>query len=285
MKTCIYQICYSQETFENIPAGFLCLNHMKNERPDWRELWPMRNFLKTNELSEDVLYGFLSPKFSQKTLLNHSGVQDFLSQNYAGEDLVSFSPFWDLMALFKNVFEQGDFFHPGLSDTCQKLMSAYPLDLNLANCIMSSQNTIFCNYFLANKKFWSHWLILADYLVATSEQQNTELSIKLNAPTSYGEQQLSMKVFVQERLASLCLLAHPKFRCLNYSPFNIGPSTTPFNQFFHEAVLSDALKRAYVQTNQTSYLDAFASLRNSVIQKLYGGSDGGGKVSGFSSPL
>ena len=110
MKTCIYQICYSKDTFENIPDGFLCLDHLKNERPDWRELWPIRDFLKTNELSDGVLYGFLSPKFSQKTLLNHQGVQDFLLANYAGEDLVSFSPFWDLMAIFKNVFEQGDFF-------------------------------------------------------------------------------------------------------------------------------------------------------------------------------
>lgn len=268
MKTCIYQICYSKDTFENIPDGFLCLDHLKNERPDWRELWPIRDFLKTNELSDGVLYGFLSPKFSQKTLLNHQGVQDFLLANYAGEDLVSFSPFWDLMAIFKNVFEQGDFFHPGLANTCQKLVSAYALDLNLADCIMSSQNTIFCNYFLANKKFWTHWLTLADYLFASSEQENSDLYEELNAPTSYGEQQLPMKVFVQERLASICLLVHPNFRCLNYSPFNIGPSTTPFNQFFNEAVLSDALKRAYLQTKHISYLNAFATLRDSVIQQL-----------------
>jgi len=268
MKTYIYQICYSKKTFENIPDGFLSLDHLHNERSDWRELWPIRKFLKTNELSDNVLYGFLSPKFSQKTLLNHKGVQDFLLANYDGEDVVSFSPFWDLMALFKNVFEQGDFFHPGLSDACQKLVSTYALDLNLSDCIMSSQNTLFCNYFLANKKFWLHWLTLADYLVAISEEQVSDLSSQLNAPTSYGEQQLPMKVFVQERLASICLLSHPNFKCLNYSPFNIGPSTTPFNQFFNEAVLSDALKRAYVQTSHTSYLNAFASLRDSVIKQL-----------------
>jgi vesicle coat complex subunit len=133
---------------------------------------------------------------------------------------------------------------------------------------MSSQNTLFCNYFLANKKFWLHWLTLADYLVAISEEQVSDLSSQLNAPTSYGEQQLPMKVFVQERLASICLLAYPDFKCLNYSPFNIGPSTTPFNQFFNEAVLSDALKRAYVQTSHISYLNAFASLRDSVIKQL-----------------
>lgn len=271
MNTFIYQICYSKETFENIPDGFLRLDHLKNERSDWRELWPIRNFLKSNELSDGVLYGFLSPKFPQKTLLNYQGVQDFLSANYDGQDVVSFSPFWDLMAIFKNVFEQGDFFHPGLSDVCQKLVSAYSLNLNLADCIMSSQDTLFCNYFLANKKFWSHWLALADYLVEASENQSTDFAVRLNAPTSYGEQQLPMKVFVQERLASICLLAHKNFKCLNYSPFNIGSSTTPFNQFFNEAVLSDALKRAYVQTQHISYLNAFASLRDSVIRQLQEG--------------
>jgi len=77
-----------------------------------------------------------------------------------------------------------------------------------------------------------------------------------------------MKVFVQERLVSICLLANQHFQCLNYSPFNTGPSTTPFNRFFHEAVISDALKRAYMQTLHPAYLKEFASIRDSIIQQL-----------------
>ena len=58
MKTRIYQICYSKETLANVPVGFLVLDNVANERPDWREYWAIRNFLLNNYLSEDTLYGF-----------------------------------------------------------------------------------------------------------------------------------------------------------------------------------------------------------------------------------
>jgi len=71
MKTYIYQICYSPETLENIPEGFKVLDNLKNERPDWREFWAIRQFLKSNYLADDALYGFMSPKFPEKTGLNY----------------------------------------------------------------------------------------------------------------------------------------------------------------------------------------------------------------------
>ncbi|MEY4341763.1 MAG: hypothetical protein RL541_1267 [Pseudomonadota bacterium] len=268
MKTRIYQICYSPETMANVPDGFLMLNNVKNERADWREYWPIREFLRSNHLSDDVLYGFMSPKFGQKAGLQYQDIQKFLNENYSGQDVVSFSPFWDLVSIFKNVFEQGDFFHPGLSDTCQLFADAHVSGLNLQDSITHSQNTIFCNYFLAKKSFWLEWLALGELLFHESENQQTELSKKLNDTTSYGVQNLPMKIFVQERLATICLLANPKIKCLAYSPFEIGASTTLFNQFLREAILSDALKIAYSKTQQHSYLREFSSIRNEIIATL-----------------
>ena len=268
MKLFIYQICYSPETKQNIPEGFLALDNIANQRPDWREFWAIRNFLNSHVLSEDALYGFLSPKFSSKTGLDHLKIQSYLDKHYVDEDVVSFSPFWDLMAIFKNVFEQGDFFHPGLSESCQKFADSFLDGMDLKNSIMDSRNTIFCNYFLAKKEFWDKWLQLAEHLFFSAESNQSELGKLLNQHTTYGLQQLPMKVFVQERLVSICLLSNQQFKCLNYSPFNTGPSTTPFNRFFHEAVVSDALKRAYMQTLHPAYLKEFASIRDSIIQQL-----------------
>lgn len=268
MKTCIYQICYSPETMANVPEGFLVLDNLANERPDWREYWAIRQFLLNNYLSEDTLYGFFSPKFHSKTTLDHSKIQAFLASNYKDQDVVSFSPFWDLMSIFKNVFEQGDFFHPGLSETCQMFADRHAASLDLKDAITHSGNTIFCNYFLATKTFWMQWLKLGELLFSASELQHGELSEKLNADTSYGVQRVPMKVFVQERLATICLLANKGTKCLNFSPFEIGASTTPFNHFYHEAVISDSLKRAYIQTKDRSYLNEFSMLREKIIHKL-----------------
>lgn len=268
MKTCIYQICYSPETMSNVPEGFLALDNLANERPDWREYWAIRQFLLKNHLPEDTLYGFFSPKFSSKTSLDHTKIQTYLAEHYSGQDVVSFSPFWDLMSIFKNVFEQGDFFHPGLTETCQMFADQHIAAIDLKDSITHSGNTIFCNYFLAKKSFWEEWLKLGELLFQASEKNQGELSKKLNAETSYGTQRVPMKVFVQERLATICLLSNKEIKCLNFSPFEIGASTTPFNHFFHEAVLSDALKRAYVHTMNAAYLNEFSAIRENIIQKL-----------------
>jgi len=268
MKTRIYQICYSPETMANVPEGFLVLDNLKNERADWREYWPIRQFLKNNYLSDDVLYGFLSPKFPQKTGLNHENIQDFLNTHYSDQDVVSFSPFWDLSSIFKNVFEQGDFFHAGLTEACQAFSDIHLAGIDLRDSITHSQNNIFCNYFLAKKSFWLEWLELGELLFEEAENRRTELSKKLCATTTYGAQNLPMKIFVQERLATICLLTNKKFSCLSYSPFNMGSSTTPFNQFMRESVISDALKIAYTQTQEYSYLREFSSIRDGIIESL-----------------
>jgi len=268
MKTRIYQICYSPETMANVPEGFLVLDNLKNERADWREYWPIRQFLKNNYLSDDVLYGFLSPKFPQKTGLNHENIQDFLNTHYSDQDVVSFSPFWDLSSIFKNVFEQGDFFHAGLTEACQAFSDIHLTGIDLRDSITHSQNNIFCNYFLAKKSFWLEWLELGDLLFEEAENGRTELSKKLCDTTTYGTQNLPLKIFVQERLATICLLVNKRFSCLSYSPFNMGSSTTPFNQFIRESVISDALKIAYTQTQEYSYLREFSSIRDGIIESL-----------------
>ena len=65
MKVRIYQICYSQETLASIPEGFLPLNNVANERSDWRELWPIRNYNTIPKIDENphqqmVLYEYFS---------------------------------------------------------------------------------------------------------------------------------------------------------------------------------------------------------------------------------
>ena len=268
MKTQIYQICYSDETFDQVPEGFLALDNRDNVRSDWREYWPIRNFLLNNYLADDVLYGFMSPKFASKTLLDHAGIHQFLDSNYRDEDVISFSPFWDLSSIFKNIFEQGDFFHPGLANICKQFCDQFAAGLDTHHVITHSQNTIFCNYFLAKKKFWVEWLDLGEKLFQCAESSNSQLAQDLNHTTTYGVQQLPMKIFVQERIATIILLLNSEMKSLAFSTFNTGPSTTPFNQFLNEAVISDSLKMSYAKTKHPAYLNQFGKFRDEIILKI-----------------
>lgn len=74
----IHQIYYSEQTQRDSDRGFIGLDNLANARPDWREYWPIRNYLLKNRLNEDDYYGFFSPKFKAKTNLNADTVREFV---------------------------------------------------------------------------------------------------------------------------------------------------------------------------------------------------------------
>jgi hypothetical protein len=68
MKTGVYQFAYNNESFEARDSRFLFLDNRENPRPDWRECWPIRQFIFTQILEKDSLYGFF-PKSRDKTVI------------------------------------------------------------------------------------------------------------------------------------------------------------------------------------------------------------------------
>jgi hypothetical protein len=74
----LYQVIYSAETLASAEPAYRVLDNLANERPDWREYWPMRRFLLSNALDEDAFYGFFSPKFGAKTLIEPAQAEAFV---------------------------------------------------------------------------------------------------------------------------------------------------------------------------------------------------------------
>ena len=98
----VYQIYYSEGTKAQNDMGFIQLDNLLNVRPDWREYWPIRQFLLSVKLEDDTRYGFFSPKFREKTGLEASDVMNFIEND--DSDVVIFSPYFVQSALFFNVF-------------------------------------------------------------------------------------------------------------------------------------------------------------------------------------
>src|SRR5476651_1635003 len=98
----IYQIAYGKH--EELDPGFRVLDNSSNERPDWFEYWPIRNFLLGKPLEEDCFYGFLSPKFKEKTNLSAAAVHEFVSREGSTADVILLSPSLHLTAYHLNVF-------------------------------------------------------------------------------------------------------------------------------------------------------------------------------------
>lgn len=266
----LYQIFYSQKTKEAIDPGFQPLDNMANERPDWYEFWVIRSFLKNNSLDESRLYAFLSPSFRKKTGIAGADLQRFIGQAPSDVDVVLFSHGWDQIAYFRNVFEQGDYWHPGLMEVSKSFFSSTGIQLDLMAYFGHSMNSVFSNYFAAKPKFWRMWLEIAEHLWRVCEIEAGSLTDALRSSGQYvsGGQEAALKVFVQERIASV-LLATTQFQVISLDLSHMPPVLDRlfFEDLRTRKLLSacDTMKLEGSFSNNPFFDEAYEQCRSAIV--------------------
>ena len=257
----LYHIAYNAKTLQEAPPGYAILDNVDSARNDWREYWPIRNFLLEQTLDDGAYYGFLSPRFIEKVGLRHDQVCAIVRAAGDATDVVSFSPQPDMGAFFLNIFEQEELFHPGFSAASDAFFAAAGVEVEVGTLLMDSRQVIFSNYFVARPAFWRAWLALNEQLFSICEGEDSPLKQTLVMQTTYpGDVQ--RKVFLMERIASLLLTLDPAWRVHAYNTFDCAWSASRLAQFKLEAVLSDALKIAMKEQGFHDYREAFATLRD-----------------------
>ena len=273
-----FQIFYNAATRAALDPAFEPLDNSANERPDWYEYWPIRNFLRANTLEESTYYGFLSPQFFQKTALSGRQVLDFAGQ--AGDaEVITFSPHPCHGACFYNVIEQGNNTIPGFLEVATAFFRELDPALRLETIVNDSRNTVFSNYFLAKPRFWHSWDRVVSRLFDLAEAPGSPLHQALNRPVVYAKDDgdakpLQMKVVLMERVVSL-LLASRAFKTRNYPPFAL-PLSAAFAGRLPELVALDALKIAYAETGDPHFLRQFAERRDKLAAAAWFGGKGAG---------
>lgn len=256
----LYQIAYSAQIMNEIEPGYLVLDNLDNSRPDWREYWPMRNFLLTRDLDEDAFYGIFSPKFGSKTLLSYEHTRQCIAQVASRADVVLFSPQPDMGAFFLNVFEQGETFDPGFIEVFERFLEQIGRKVDLRGMVMDFRQIVFSNFFVARPAFWRAWFEFSEKLYAICEGPDSPLQRLLTQPTNYGDG-VPRKVFMLERLATFLLATQPEWQSVAIDPFPFCWSMTKFREYPDEAIISDALKLASREQGYPEYLQVFGRLR------------------------
>lgn len=251
----LYQILNHYTPRESLDSGFLTLDNSANEKPDWFEYWPMRNFLVNEPLNEDSFYGFVSPKFKYKTNLSAAAARDFVSGQNGAADVVLLSPSIHLTAYHWNVFKFGDFVHPGLLDVANLFFRRIGEPTNLHEMVTNSSNEVYSNYIIAKPRFWRAWLNVTEQLYAIAESPTDPLGMKLREPTIYrGNRNVQMKIFIMERIATWLLARDSQFRARARDPFVARSRVYKLPG----AIVCDALKIAYVTSGcKEEYRDVF----------------------------
>jgi len=264
----IHQIYYSEQSRLELDPGFVPLDNSANERPDWREYWPIRRFLLSQKLVPDCYYGFFSPKFKQKTTLTASDVDEFIRQQDGGADVISFSPFFDEMAFPLNIMEMAAVHH-GCRDVFLQCAALVAPQFQLDSDVMTSLDTVYCNFFVAKPRFWTEWLTQCEVIFDIAEQAMTPLGRALNNVVNYGTGTAPAKVFVIERLASLLLWAQPQWSVQSYGPLRL-PRLAPRHLAMvtvADLLVLDALKIAHRRSGAGQYLTLYRQLRERLTQR------------------
>jgi hypothetical protein len=254
----VYQILNHYTPREDLDPGFGVLDNSSNERPDWYEYWPIRKFLLGTPLDEAAYYGFLSPKFHHKTNMTAAMLGDFIARGDPATDVFLFSPSIHNSAYFLNVFEHGESEHPGLARVAAQLLSRIDPSTRLEALVSDSRNTVHSNYFVAKPRFWRAWLEINEKMYAIAETVGDSLGEALRAPTAYrGRQDVQMKIFVMERIATWLLTRDSRFRAQARDPFAARA------RFYKlpVAIICDALKIAYATEGRGQYKDVFFMVR------------------------
>jgi hypothetical protein len=253
-----YQILNHYTSRQELDPGFGVLDNSANERADWYEYWPIRNFLLSEPLDENAFYGFLSPKFKQKTNLSAADVRHFIEAADPATDVALFSPSIHNSAFFLNVFEHGNAEHPGLMQVAKEFFARIDGTHTLDNLVSDSRNTVHSNYFVAKPKFWRAWLKITEQLYIIGETADDPLGVQLRTPTSYrGSRTVQMKIFLMERIATWILITDKNFVAAARDPFAARSRIYKLPL----AIICDALKIAYSTQGRGQYKDVFLMMR------------------------
>jgi len=250
----VYQILNHYTPVQALDPGFGVLDNSANERPDWFEYWPIRKFLLNERLDEEAFYGFLSPKFEQKTNLTAGEVQAFVRDQGPAADVLLFSPSIHNSAYFWTVFDHGDAEHPGLRETAKQLLKRIGRRGDFESLVTDSRNTVHSNFFLAKPRFWREWLAINEQMFEIAESGADALAAALRAATAYrGQTAVHMKIFVMERVATWILAAEGGFVARVRDPFAARSRIYKLPV----AIVCDALKIAFATQGRGQYRDVF----------------------------
>lgn len=196
----LFEITYGHGSAPEVGKGFRPLDNSKGP-PEFREIVPIYSYLKEHEVSDSDWIGFFSPKFTEKTSLTGADIISEIEQSSDEVDAYLFTSFWSQIAFYKNVWEQGEYNHPGLLAVCQQLANRAGYQFDLLDSVSTLNNSVFSHFLVANGKFWREW----SRIVEIYFRMITEDDSLFQASTEHVSESLSIHPFVVERVPSLIL--------------------------------------------------------------------------------
>ena len=162
-KMQLYQIYYNEYTKSKLSKYLIPYNNTNPTKPNEYEFGVMKDLYFQIDWSNVSHLGVLSWRFEEKTKIQVQNLVKYLKSNpiadiYIINPYPLGAPHEDNIFGYKNVWDQGDYWHPGLKNLACKIFESAGLDPNDINKTTSKESECYCNYWIANKKFWDLYI-------------------------------------------------------------------------------------------------------------------------------
>ena len=166
----IFQIYFKPELKSHCDPAFEPLDNTSNPRPELRE-WDVWDREYENILAQGLDYwGFVSWKFKEKTNLTGQQFIDFINSN-PGADVYFVNPCIVNEAVFANSWEQGDLYHPNISNIGNSFLTKLGYeDVDVKSMVLDRNCTMFANYIVGSRAFWDRFMTFTRQLFTEAEK-------------------------------------------------------------------------------------------------------------------
>ena len=194
----IYQIYYDKRSKSYIKDCFTPYNNTHGNSEEY-EYGVMRKLYRTHDWDKDSHLGVLSWKFESKIKHYHGGPTKFVSSDFVSvcnKNKDSYDVFHMNPSAVDgiNPWVRGEMFHPGMVATMLDILPKIGISPYLIHLHHNYHTLCYCNYWVANKKFWDDYMSVTERVYAYLKEN-----------PCYDSTGVNMFAYIMERLFSSVL--------------------------------------------------------------------------------
>jgi len=161
------QIYFQEEQIESLDPSFKPYDARHNKHGNLCELAHYIDILDNKQHRNFDYTGLLSHKFKLKTGIDGKVFLRFIEEN-PGRDVYFINPYPQMSYISFNIWEQGELFHPGITNIADQLFEAANLDFRASKAPrMDKSSLCYCNFWVGSANFWEDYVALLKRLLQT----------------------------------------------------------------------------------------------------------------------
>lgn len=264
-----YQIYYRLEQKEYLENGMIPYDNTANPYPEWCEYWIFRDLWKQRDRYFGEKTGFFSWKYKEKINLSYNQIENFVKTHYDA-DCCIFSPAVFQVAFYKNVWQQGEVWHPGITAMAQEILDSVGYRIDLQNTVDHHLSSAFCNFWVASIKFWEKYIEFMEPIYNFIEEQKNNSNSKFwqkkfgSAGGNGFIQELPVIPYLVERFFSVFVKLNRNFKIVAWE-YPLNDLLNRANETAYLIPLANWAKLAYERTGNDYYLRLF----NNIQMQMY----------------